>query len=159
MSHIKHLFSCFKTAYCNYTWRRNNKHNGTVLSKRFNTSLVQVGHNTYGSLEVFACTDAAKLYIGNYCSIAPDVKFILSADHYVDHISTFPFKVKVLGEKAEAISKGDIVIDDDVWIGQRSMILSGVHVGQGAIIAAGAVVTKDIPPYSVWGGTCQAYQI
>ena len=53
--------------------------------------------------------------------------------------------------KAEAISKGDITIDD-VWIGFRATILSGVHIGQGAVVAAGAVVTKDVPPYAIIGG-------
>ena len=57
-----------------------------------------------------------------------------------------------MGEKAEANSKGDIIIDDDVWIGYRAIVLSGVHVGQGAVIAAGAVVTKDVPPYAIVGG-------
>ena len=56
------------------------------------------------------------------------------------------------GNPHEAISKGDIIIEDDVWIGYRSTILSGVHIGQGAVIAAGSVVTKDVPPYTVVAG-------
>jgi serine acetyltransferase len=52
----------------------------------------------------------------------------------------------------EAFSKGNIVIDDDVWIGYGVTILSGVHIGQGAVVAAGAVVTKDVPPYAIVGG-------
>lgn len=52
----------------------------------------------------------------------------------------------------DAISKGDIIVDDDVWIGYGAIILSGVHISQGAIIAAGAVVTKDVPPYAIVGG-------
>ena len=55
-------------------------------------------------------------------------------------------------EKFEAISNGDIIIEDDVWIGENAVILSGVHIGQGAVIAAGAVVTRDIPPYSIVAG-------
>ena len=58
----------------------------------------------------------------------------------------------MLGEMYEGQSKGDIVVADDVWIGNRAMIMSGVHIGQGAVIAAGAVVTKDVPPYAVVGG-------
>ena len=149
---IKHPLSKLKTKYYKYIWRKRNKHNDTVLNRRFDMSLVQIGKNTYGPIDVSAYTRAAKLYIGNYCSIAPEVKFILSADHPVNFISTFPFRVKILGESAEAMTKGDIVVDDDVWIGQRATILSGVHIGQGAIVAAGAIVTRDIPPYSVWGG-------
>ena len=57
-----------------------------------------------------------------------------------------------MGNQTEATSKGDIIVDDDVWIGQRALIMSGVHIGQGAIIASGAVVTKDVPPYAIVGG-------
>ena len=61
--------------------------------------------------------------------------------------------MKYLGvEKEEAFSKGDIFIDDDVWIGYRSTIMSGIHIGRGAVIAAGSVVTKDVPPYAIVGG-------
>ena len=70
----------------------------------------------------------------------------------MQNISTFPFKVSFSLEEYEATSKGNIVIDDDVWIGYGATILSGVHIGQGAVIAAGAVVTKDVPPYAIVGG-------
>ena len=63
-----------------------------------------------------------------------------------------PYKVKLLNQPLEGVSKGDIVVGDDVWFGFRSTIMSGVHIGQGAIIAAGAVVTKDVPPYAIVGG-------
>ncbi len=52
----------------------------------------------------------------------------------------------------EAKTKGDIIVDDDVWIGYGATILSGVHIGQGAVVAAGAVVSKDVPPYAIVGG-------
>ena len=94
----------------------------------------------------------SKVVIGNYCSIAPDVTFIPHLDLYTNHISTYPFKVYIKGERFEATSKGDIIIDDDVWIGYGATILSGVHIGQGAVITAGAVVSRDVPPYSVSGG-------
>lgn len=71
---------------------------------------------------------------------------MLSADHPTDLLSTYPYKVKLLNQPLEGVSKGDIVVGDDVWFGFRSTIMSGVHIGQGAIIAAGAVVTKDVPP-------------
>ena len=67
-------------------------------------------------------------------------------------MSTYPFKSRYLGIHDETDTKGDIVISDDVWIGIRATILSGVHIGQGAIIAAGAVVSKDVPPYAIVGG-------
>lgn len=133
-------------------WRTRNKHNSTHIKKAVNIDLINVGMYTYGELYVSAYNDVNHITIGNYCSIAPEVTFLLSADHFVDHISSFPFRVKVLGEKLEGVSKGDIIIDDDVWIGYRSTVLSGVHIGQGAIVAAGAVVTQDVPPYAVVGG-------
>lgn len=111
-----------------------------------------VGKYTYGGLRVINYNENERLRIGSYCSIAQEVTFILNADHRTDTISTFPFKVKVLGESLEGTSKGDIIVADDVWIGYRATILSGVHIGQGAVIAAGAVVTKDVPPYAIVGG-------
>lgn len=133
-------------------WRKLNRHNLTAPINKFPLELVSVGNETYGNLYVLTFNNEVKLHIGSYCSIAPEVSFMLSADHYMDHISTFPFKVKVLGEKMEGVSKGDIIIDDDVWIGYRAIIMSGVHIGQGAVIAAGSVVTKDVPPYAIVGG-------
>lgn len=134
-------------------WRKFNRHNSTVVSSSFKLSSVSVGNYTYGALNVVDSNPISKLRIGSFCSIAPNVTFILNSDHYINHLSSFPFKVKCLGDlEPEAISYGDIVIDDDVWIGFGCTVLSGVHIGQGAIIAAGAVVTKDVSPYAVVGG-------
>lgn len=134
-------------------WRNRNSHNETYAENKFDMNCVQVGNYTYGTLYVLNFNTIEKLTIGNFCSVGPHVSFILNADHHLDNISTFPFKVKCLKtEQYEGVSKGDIVIDDDVWIGCGVTILSGVHVGQGAVIAAGAVVTKDIPPYAIVGG-------
>lgn len=133
-------------------WKRKNKHNETAPGNIYNIDCVKVGKCTYGRVSVLVFNDNYKLEIGNYCSIGPNVTFILSADHYLNHISTFPFKNKIIGNIKEGISKGNIQIDDDVWIGNGVTILSGVHIGQGAVIAAGAVVTSDIPPYAIVGG-------
>lgn len=133
-------------------WRKKNPHNTTVMSSRFNIEDVEVGKSTYGAIQVINWGKGQKLSIGNYCSIAGDVMFILNGDHYTGNISTFPFKVKCLQEPYEAVSKGDIIVEDDVWIGYRATILSGVRIGQGAIVAAGAIVTKDVPPYAIVGG-------
>lgn len=133
-------------------WRRLNKNNTTIAINIFNPEYVKVGNYTYGPLKILNYATTEKISIGNYCSIAGNVTFILNADHNIDTISTFPFKVKYLGEKYEGTSKGDIVVCDDVWIGYGSTILSGIKIGQGAVIAAGSVVTKDVEPYSVVGG-------
>ena len=133
-------------------WRKKNSHNTTIALNEFFADSVTVGKYTYGGLRVINYNENERLRIGSYCSIAQEVTFILNADHRTDTISTFPFKVKVLGESLEGTSKGDIIVADDVWIGYRATILSGVHIGQGAVIAAGAVVTKDVPPYAIVGG-------
>ena len=101
-----------------------------------------------------------KLIIGKYCSIACGAKFIFtSANHTLKSLSTFPFPIFFeewnLDKKnitSAWDNKGDIVIGNDVWIGYEAIILSGVHIGDGAIIGTRAVVTKDVPPYSIVGG-------
>lgn len=101
-----------------------------------------------------------KLRIGKYCSIACGAKFIFtSANHTMKSLSTYPFPIffEEWGLDAANITeawdnKGDIVISNDVWIGYEAVILSGVTVGDGAIIGARALVTKDVPPYTIVGG-------
>lgn len=135
-------------------WRKENAHNLTTLEfPRENVDCIHVGKGTYGPISAIIASPESHLYIGNYCSIASHVSFVVSADHPTNHISSYPFKTLSLRECAfEAISKGDIVVDDDVWIGYGATILSGVHIGQGAIIASGSVVTKDVEPYAIVGG-------
>lgn len=133
-------------------WRKRNCHNTTIAATLFDFDSVIVGKNTYGALYVLNYGEKEKLQIGSYCSIGPDVMFILNADHPTKNLSTFPFRVKCLNQYREGTSKGDIIVEDDVWIGYRSTIMSGVHIGQGAIIAAGSVVTKDVEPYAIVGG-------
>ena len=134
-------------------WRKRNPHNTTKAKTLFNCDLVHVGNKTYGDLNIISFNNKTKLSIGSICSLAQDVHFLLDAEHPIHNISTFPFQVAILAEKeGEAFSKGDIVVDDDVWFGFGAVIMSGVHIGQGAVIAAGSVVTKDIPPYAIVGG-------
>jgi virginiamycin A acetyltransferase len=99
-----------------------------------------------------------KLIIGKFCMIASDVTFIMNgANHLTDAVSTYPFAIFGHGwEKAmegrHYPVKGDTVIGNDVWIGYKATIMSGVTIGDGAIIAAHAVVTKDVAPYAIVGG-------
>ena len=97
-------------------WKIKNRHNKTSPDRYFPIDSVKVGKETYGGLDVLIHGVGYKLVIGNYCSIAPRVSFILCSDHAVTHISTFPFKNKILDNEQEAISKGDIIIGDDVWM-------------------------------------------
>lgn len=133
-------------------WRKKNRHNLTQAKTYFDIDAVTVGKFTYGMLNVLTNGTNAHLTIGDYCSIADNVTFALSAEHSMNTISTYPFKAKLISGEAEAASKGDITVGDDVWIGNNSLIMSGVNIGQGAVVAAGAVVTKDVPPYAIVGG-------
>lgn len=154
---IKTIFMYFSSKYDVYKfrkkWRSLNHHNETVSKNKFPISQVKVGKCTYGVLNILKHTDSNEiLYIGNFCSIAPNVQFILGSDHQYSCMSTFPFKVKIFNQEYEATSKGDIRVYDDVWIGFGTIILSGIKINQGSIIAAGSVVTKDVPPYAIVGG-------
>lgn len=100
-----------------------------------------------------------KLKIGKFCSIACGVKFLMnSANHTLDSLSTYPFPIFYeewdhgMSPKKAWDNKGNIVIGNDVWIGYEAIILAGVTIGDGAIIGTRAVVTKDVPPYTIVGG-------
>ena len=141
-----------KTKIGNIIYRKKNKHNFTKLKHYTKISDIKVGKGTYGILDIKKYGgENSKLYIGNYCSIANDCVFLLGGEHNYKKISTYPFKAYYLNE-GESTNNGDIIIDDDVWIGYGSTILSGVRIGQGAIIGAKSVVAKDIPPYAVYVG-------
>lgn len=99
-----------------------------------------------------------RLVIGKFCMIASDVKFIMNgANHLTDAISTYPFAIFGHGwegamEGKQYPTKGDIVIGNDVWIGYNATIMAGLTIGDGAIIATNATVTRDVEPYSIVGG-------
>lgn len=146
------MFNKVKRIIFDKKWRKHNSHNQTTSQNIFDISLVKVGKNTYGGIKLITYNNVHKLNIGNYCSIGPNVTFILDAEHRTDTITTYPLKVRLFNYDKEAFGKGDITIKDDVWIGYNSIILSGVTINQGAIVAAGSVVTKDIPAYAIVGG-------
>ncbi len=150
---IKFLYKEIKKELFSKKWRKRNKHNKTWPENIFNIENVKVGNFTYGGIKVMSDDPAFVLEIGNFCSIGDDVVFLLGLEHHTDYLSTFPFKHFFCGQEFEAFSKGDIIVDDDVWIGHGSIILSNLHIGQGSIIGAGSVVTKDIPPYAIVGGS------
>ena len=135
-------------------WEKKNADNFTTVGKyTFDTSKVLVGKGTYGELNVLQFeTTCCKLTIGNYCSIAPEVVFMTDGEHSYKSISTYPFATRYFNKSIDTLSKGDIIIGDDVWIGYGAIIMSGVNIGQGAVIAARAVVTKNVPPYAIVGG-------
>lgn len=101
-----------------------------------------------------------RLVIGKFCSIACGVKFLFNcANHALHPLSTytFPLFYEEWNLKKENVAsawdnKGDIVIGNDVWIGYEAVVMAGVHIGDGSIVGARAVVTKDVPPYTIVGG-------
>lgn len=100
-----------------------------------------------------------KLIIGRFCAIARGVKFIMNgANHKTSGFSTYPFQIfgngweRVMPSLAELPYKGDTVIGNDVWIGYDVLVMPGVTIGDGAIIASRSVVVADVPPYAVVGG-------
>ena len=101
-----------------------------------------------------------RLTIGKFCSIACGAKFLFNAaNHTLGSLSTYPFPIffEEWGLDRSQVArawdnKGDIVIGNDVWIGQNVTVMPGVHIGDGAIIAANSVVAKDVPAYCVAGG-------
>lgn len=135
-------------------WRERNTHNETDIGYQLtDITKIKIGNYTYGQINaLISGTGDEGLFIGNFCSIGPNVFFIVSSEHDYKNLSTYPFKVKFLGAEKESISKGSIVVADDVWIGLGSIINSGVTIAQGAIIASGSVVTKNVPPYAIVGG-------
>lgn len=115
----------------------------------------EIGAGSYGIPVVHDWQEGATLKIGSYTSIAESVEIFLGGHHRSDWITTYPFPAMV--EEAKhvpnyAVSRGDVVIGSDVWLCTNSIILSGVTVGHGAIVAAGAVVSRDIAPYSIVAG-------
>lgn len=138
-------------------WR--NPHNETrlhlaALAGRFG---FLIGDYSYGRPKVRFPETGRKLVIGRYCSIADKVEILLGGNHRTDWVTTYPFAaMRGLWPGAPDAdyhaSGGDVTIGHDVWLGSGALILSGVAIGHGAVVAARAVVTKDVPPYAIVGG-------
>ncbi|MGE7274097.1 CatB-related O-acetyltransferase [Brevibacillus panacihumi] len=92
-----------------------------------------------------------KLIIGNYVCIASGVIILMGGNHnhHPEWITVYPFVEQI---ETSYEPKGDTIIESDSWIGMNAMIMPGVKIGEGAIVAAGSVVAKDVPPYTIVGG-------
>lgn len=133
-------------------WNAANSHNHCTIEKVFDISKVSVGRESYGVINpYFYGNPDCRLTIGSYCSIGEGTRFVYG-EHDYHHPSTFPFNYYVLGKEEINPIKGPIVLEDDVWIGMNCIILSGVTIHQGAVIGAGSIVTKDVPPYAIFAG-------
>jgi chloramphenicol O-acetyltransferase type B len=116
-----------------------------------------VGPNTYGTFRInVGRGERGHVRIGAYCSIATGVEFTVGGNHRPDWVSTYPFRVLwgLPGAWTDGHPRpeGDIVVGNDVWIGTCALIFPGVTIGDGAVIGARAVVTRDVRPYSIVAG-------
>ena len=118
---------------------------------------MSIGEHTYGAPEIQWWGEAARLKIGRYCSIAVGVTIFLGGNHRTDWVSTYPFNAIDRWPDASRIkghpsTRGDVVIGNDVWLGDGCTILSGIRIGDGAVVGARAVVTKDVAPFTIVAG-------
>jgi acetyltransferase-like isoleucine patch superfamily enzyme len=132
------------------------KSRSTEASLRKKYPQFKIGRGSYGDPVLLAWGEEAKLEMGAYCSIADEVAIFLDGEHRTDWVTTFPFNKT--RESARHITghpktKGDVIIGNDVWIGYRAIIVSGVTIGDGAVIGSNSVVTRDVPPYAIMGGS------
>lgn len=150
---LQPIIQHFRLARHKAAWRRKNTHNWTQAVNIFPIGRVSVGKRTYGDIRYYSFGNEDEyLTVGNYCSLGGNITFLGGGNHCFSHLSTFPFARHVYGLPTGSDSKGGIEVGDDVWIADGVLVLSGVKIGQGAIIAARSVVTKDVPPYAIWMG-------
>lgn len=124
------------------------------------------GNTSYGkeSVKIMNWGETnSNLYVGEYCSIAENCTVLLGGNHFYNNVSSYPFG-KIVDiksgnymypktiEKSTSYSNGNIIIENDVWIGANVTILSGITIGNGSIIAMNTTVVKNVPPYSIVGG-------
>ena len=117
-----------------------------------------MGHRSYG--EPILRGDISNVYVGKYTSIAQGVIFDCGFHHNTKAISTYPFQAmnhKYAGFGTHPVSKGDIIIGNDVWIGEGALIMGGVIIGDGSVIGARSVVTRSVSPYCIVAGVPTKY--
>lgn len=161
---LRYMFYKIKLFQFKLTFKREFPESDMYPENIFDINFISIGKHSYGPISYHSNpihlsadnsknnSDKKSLIIGNYVSIAYGVKFFIRMEHNLHTISTFPFNAFVIHTQEIAGSKGPIIVGDDVWIGDSALILSGVKIGQGAVVAARAVVTKDVPPYAIVGG-------
>lgn len=113
-----------------------------------------IGRFSYGIPRVLTFGPSApRLDIGAFCSISEGVEILLNGDHRTDWVSTYPFRAQLriegMLEDGHPRTRGPVSIGNDVWLARDALVLSGVSIGHGAVVAARAVVTRDVAPYSV----------
>lgn len=129
---------------------------GHVEILRSNDPRISVGEGTYGKPRFLLWDELERIEIGKYCSIAEDVTIFGGGEHRTDWVTTYPLRIAFgdphANKDGHPANKGPTIIGNDVWLGFRAVIMSGVKIGSGAVVGACAVVTKDVPPYSIVAG-------
>jgi len=124
------------------------------LSLNLISNNIFVGEGTYGNLNIFGLRKS-KVIIGKYCSFAKGVTFLTDSEHDYNLVTTYPLKTLIINKNkinTDAKMRGNIIIGNDVWLGYNALILGGVKIGDGAVIGANAVVTKDVSDYAIVAG-------
>ena len=126
-----------------------------VLRRLQRKGTVVYGRGTYGIPTIYRFQyDPTRLLVGNYSAITGN--FLLGGQHPTDEVTTYPLRIRLglegAGQDGNPAPRGDIRVGADVWTGYGSWTLGGVTIGDGAIVATGAMVTKDVPPYAIVGG-------
>lgn len=131
-------------------------HLAHLIAKR--PGQIAIGAYTYGRPKVRFPESGVLLRIGRYGSIADGVEILLGGNHRLDWATTYPFPAlhglwpAAKGTSGSDATRGDVIIGHDVWLGSQCMVMSGVTIGHGAVVAARAVVTRDVPPYAIVAG-------
>lgn len=152
---LNKIFQRFLLVKFKKKWKKLNSHNFTTVNKIFPLDIVSVGRMTYGEVNINNFGHPSeRLEIGNFVSIANNVSFILGGNHQINYLTNYPLYSKFMGINPiyDATTKGVITVEDEVWIGSNVIVLSGVKINKGAVIASGSVITKDVPSYGIVGG-------
>jgi acetyltransferase-like isoleucine patch superfamily enzyme len=154
MKSVKRLFQTILASLYDFLRRQEE---ARALHDLVDRGLLVMGRHTYGIPTVHTYRGSErKAVIGAFCSISPGVTIITGGIHPQDWVSLYPFRInwKMEGAFADGMpySRGDVAIGCDVWLGTDAMVLSGVTIGHGSIVAARSVVTRDVPPYAIVAG-------
>lgn len=129
-----------------------------TASQHVQAGRLVVGPHTYGSLALryWGAPGTYVCRIGDYCSIADNVQIFLGGYHRPEWVSMYPFSGFPEWPEArgmeDTVGRGDVTIGSDVWLGSHAVIMSGMTIGHGAVVAAHAVVSRDVPPYAIVAG-------
>jgi acetyltransferase-like isoleucine patch superfamily enzyme len=155
------------TDFLRFVWKRprppKHEHPEKPVQIRGREHINIRGRHSYGleHLRIYHWGDATRLHIGSFCSIASDVRVLLGGNHRLDWSTTFPFghvettrfpAGSVNGTSGHPESRGDVVIENDVWIGHGCLLLSGSRLADGSVLAAGTVLAGETEPFGVYAG-------